>query len=383
MNTIIFDASKMFHAPLYNKAENDIISAGGGKMYAKKLITINILRILQGHSDAAHPISQKEIIKYLKDEYGMEVDRKAVRRNIDFLIDAGYEIKPASPEKKRMMPNGETGEKEEQPLITDIYLVRDFSDAELRMLIDSVLFSGHIPHSQRKELAEKLESLSSKYFRSHMKHVLTVPDNLPENPQLFLNIELLGEAIYEGRKVSFQYLEYGVDKKLHPKLREDGSVREYVVNPYQMAAKEGKYYLICNYDKYDGISNYRVDRITKVEKLDEPVKPFESLPWAKERRLDLAKYMREHIYMFSSENVRAKFRIVKPMISDVIDMFGKEVRFSDETDDTVTVTATVNEMSMLQFARSFAPDVVLLEPEFLAKKVKETAERTVEAYKDI
>lgn len=93
--------------------------------------------------------------------------------------------------------------------------------------------------------------------------------------------------------------------------------------------------------------------------------------------------MREHIYMFSSENVKAKFRIVKPMLSDVIDMFGKEVRFSDETDDTVTVTATVNEMSMLQFARSFAPDVVLLEPEFLAKKVKETAERTVEAYKDI
>ena len=352
-------------------------------MYAKKLLTINILRILQRHSDAAHPISQKEIIEYLEKEYGMTVDRKAVRRNIDFLIEAGYEIKPADPKKKRLMPNAETGAKEEQPLITDIYLVRDFSDAELRMLIDSVLFSGHIPHSQRKELAEKLEGLSSKYFRSHMKHVHTVPDNLPENPQLFLNIELLGEAIHEGRKVRFQYLEYCTDKKLHPKLREDGSVREYVVNPYQMAAKEGKYYLICNYDKYDDISNYRVDRIAKVEKLDEPVKPFESLSWAKERRLDLAEYMREHIYMFSSENVRAKFRIVKPMISDVIDMFGKEIRFSDETDDTVTVTATVNEMSMLQFARSFAPDVVLLEPEFLAKKVKETAERTVEVYKDI
>lgn len=120
-----------------------------------------------------------------------------------------------------------------------------------------------------------------------------------------------------------------------------------------MAAKEGKYYLICNYDKYDDISNYRVDRITKVEKLDEPAKPFEPA-LGEGRRLDLAKYMREHIYMFSSENVKAKFRIVKPMISDVIDMFGKEVRFSDETDDTVTVTATVNEMSMLQFARSFA-----------------------------
>ena len=71
------------------------------------------------------------------------------------------------------------------------------------------------------------------------------------------------------------------------------------------------------------------------------------------------------------------------MISDVIDMFGLDVRFSDETDETVTVSVTVNEMAMLQFARSFAPDVVLLEPEFLAKKVKDTAQRTVEAYKDI
>ena len=38
---------------------------------------------------------------------------------------------------------------------------------------------------------------------------------------------------------------------MHLKKREDGSVREYVVTPYQMAAQEGKYYLICNYNKYD------------------------------------------------------------------------------------------------------------------------------------
>ena len=26
-------------------------------------------------------------------------------------------------------------------------------------------------------------------------------------------------------------------------------------------AKEGKYYLVCNYDKYDDVSNYRIDRM--------------------------------------------------------------------------------------------------------------------------
>ena len=73
-----------------------------------------------------------------------------------------------------------------------------------------------------------------------------------------MNIELLDEAISRGRKVSFHYAQYGTDKKLHDKARPDGAVREYVVSPYQMAAREGKYYLICNYDKYDDISNTNI-----------------------------------------------------------------------------------------------------------------------------
>ena len=58
-------------------------------------------------------------------------------------------------------------------------------------------------------------------------------------------------------QVSFYYYEYGTDKKFHYRKRPDGSIREYIINPYQMAAKESKYYLICNYDKYNDISNYK------------------------------------------------------------------------------------------------------------------------------
>lgn len=85
--------------------------------------------------------------------------------------------------------------------------------------------------------------------------------------------------------------------------------------------------------------------------------------------------------MYSSENVRAKFRVVKAMVSDVIDMFGKDVRFSDETDTHVTVSVNVNEMAMVQFAKSYAPDVVVLEPQTLAEKVKESLEDSLRAYK--
>ena len=345
----------------------------------KKLLPMLILDILRKDSDENHRLSQREIRDILKTEYDMTVDRKAIRRNIGALLEMGFPIEYA--EVRRLVPNAETGEPEESVLLTDFYLERAFTDSELRLLIDSLLFSGHLPRKQCRELVDKLEALSSKYFRAHVKHICTVPETAPRNPQLFYTIESLDEAISAGKKAAFTYLEYGTDKRLHPKRRADGTVREYVVSPYQMAAKEGKYYLICNYDKYDDISNYRVERIADIRVLDEPVKPFETLRGADGQRLDLAKYMAEHIYMYASDNTRVRFRIVRPMVSDVIDLFGQDVSFSDETQTHVTVTARVNELAMTQFAKSFAPDVIVLEPQRIADAVRRDAERTVEAYK--
>jgi len=346
----------------------------------KKLLPMLILDILRKYSDAEHRLSQRDIMDILKNEYDMTADRKAVRRNIGNLMDMGYEIEYS--EAIRMVPNTKTGELEESILMSDLYLLREFTDSELRLLIDSLLFSKHLPYNQCKELVEKLEGLSSKYFQSHVKHIHTMPETLPRNQQLFLTIEVLDEAISAGKKVSFTYLEYGTDKKQHRKCREDGNVRKYVVSPYQMAAQDGKYYLICNYDKYNDISNYRVERIADIQLLDEPAKPFASLTGADGQRLDLAKYMAEHIYMYSSENAHVKFRIVKPMITDIIDIFGMSVRFSDETEEHVTVTARVNEMAMKQFAKSYAPDVMVLEPERLREEIKAEADKTWKAYSE-
>lgn len=70
-------------------------------------------------------------------------------------------------------------------------------------------------------------------------------ETAPSNPQLFYTIEIIDEAIAAGRQVAFIYNAYGTDKRLHPKRDQ-----EYIVNPYQIAATNGRYYLIGNYDKY-------------------------------------------------------------------------------------------------------------------------------------
>ena len=117
-----------------------------------------------------------------------------------------------------------------------------------------------------------------------------------------------------------------------------------------------------------------------MELAEEKAKPFEKLTGANGLRLDLADYMKKHVYMFSSGDTSVKFRITKPMISDVIDMFGMDVRFCDETEDTVCVVAQVNEASMIQFAKSYAPDVEILEPITLRDKVWEEIKRGVMLY---
>jgi predicted DNA-binding transcriptional regulator YafY len=86
--------------------------------------------------------------------------------------------------------------------------------------------------------------------------------------------------------------------------------------------------------------------------------------------------------MYASDNVRAKFRINKSLISDVIDMFGMDIRFYDEKEETVCVSANVNEQAMVQYARNYVPDIVVLEPAELKGKVKEALYRGIAAYEE-
>ena len=340
----------------------------------KKMLIMNILDILKKYTDENHRLSQKEIMDILEQEYDMKAERKAIKRNLMNLIDSGYDIEYS--ESIRMNKNGE-----EETFYTDWYLERNFSDAELRLLIDSLLFSKHIPYSQCKELIGKLEGLSNRYFKSRVEHILTLPDNTPKNTQLFYTIEVLDKAITKGQQVLLHYNEYGTDKQMHPRRRSDGAVREYVINPYQMVAVNGKYYLICNYDKYDDVSNYRLDRITDIKMLDTPVKPMK-LVKGLENGLNLPKHMAEHIYMFTGESVPVVFKAKRYLLTELFDWFGKDMQFLEETENEVTVRVNVNLEAMRKWALQYAVHVKVVSPKKLVDMVKEDIKNAMEQYEE-
>lgn len=341
-------------------------------MQPKKMLIMNILDILRRYTDVDHRLSQTEIINFLKADYDMKADRKAVKRNLMNLADYGYNI--SFSESIRTNRNGD-----EEIIYSDWYMIHDFDDSELRLVIDSLLFSKHIPYTHCKDLIEKIEGLSNIYFKAKVKHIACLNENKSANSELFFTIKMLDEAISKGRKVCFEYCSYDVDKTLHSRKNDDGEIRKYIVNPYQMVATEGRYYLVCNYDKYDDISNYRVDRIKNIQLLDESVKPMK-LVKGLEDGLNLETHIAEHIHMFSGERMHVKFRSPKYLIDDILDQLGTEVRFSDVTENEMSVHVTASENAMYHWALQYCDHIEILEPKKLRERVYDTLKGCIEKY---
>lgn len=313
---------------------------------SKKMLNIYILDILKEHSDIDHRLTQQVIIRYLKQDYEIDCERKAVSRNITALMEYGYDI------------------------VNDggYYLAsRDFEDSELRLLIDSIYFSPYIPTNQARALIEKLRGLASPGFGKGLNHVVSLSAlHDRDNKQFFYTLQTLDEAISQKRKLSLTVNAYGADKKLHPRR-----AGKYIVNPYQLVAANGRYYLIGNHDQYDNIAHLRVDRISDCEILSEKTKPMQ-LVKGLEGGINLPRYMAEHMHMRIGESEIVRFRVHQNDIGEVIDWFGKDIHIEQDgkKPDHLAITMTVNPDAMMHWALQYLGVVEVLTPEDLREAIR-------------
>ncbi len=181
-------------------------------------------------------------------------------------------------------------------------------------------------------------------------------------------LDTVNEAISSKKKISFVYNSYGTDFKSHPRRKEP-----YIVNPYQMVANNGKYYLIGNYDKYDDIAHFRLDKMTDVRILDAKVKLQKEIKDFA-NGYNMPKHMAEHIYMFSCPSVRVKLLAPADMMNELIDWLGKDFKIRN------TEVEGQIEDSMFFWALQYGPYVEVIEPESLRKRIKDSIAGTVEKY---
>lgn len=339
----------------------------------KKKLPLLILEILKKYSDADSPLTITKIEELLLRKYELKVGRKAIKRNLEHLLELGYDIRYSVKNRK-----GRDGEDEE--IKTDWYLIRSFTDSELRLIIENLLFSRYISDVHKKNLILKIENLSNEKFKSRVRHIKTITDNSLDSKELFYTIEVLDEAIDKNKQIMFHYNFYMLDKKKHNYKDAIGAPREYIVSPYYIVSANNRYYLICNHKNSDELYHYRLDRISDICILDkERRKPITEIPGLR-NGLNLSRYMSEHLYMFSGETAPVTFQADKKYVDDIIDWFGKEVHFSDETEDKVTVRAIVNLNAMKIWAVQYGAHVRILAPQRLVDWVKADLQQALKGY---
>ncbi len=312
----------------------------------KKIIILLILEVLQRNTDADHHLTQQDILRILKNEYGITCDRRSVKSNVLDLVEMGYDIN---------MDDG-------------YYLAsRDFEPAELRMLIDSVLFSRHISLKQGQRLIKNLMNQGNKYFQAKISHVAALPDlSHTDNKHIMIVIDTLNDAIDAKKKVEFVYNSYGTDFKLHPRPHSP-----YLVSPYQMVASNGRYYLLANSESYPDITYFRIDRITGIKLTDIPIKPIKEINGMK-NGFNLPRHMAEHMYMFCGESVSVQLKVPIFMMNDLIDWFGKEFRITQKFDEYIVVSIKCNYNAMFYWALQYGAHVEVLSPKELRQELTDT-----------
>ena len=319
----------------------------------KKLALLRILQIFEKYSDQDHPLKQEDIADHLFSDYGIDIERKAISRNISLLKEAGIEIESSR---------------------AGSYLdSRDFTESELRVLIDGVLSSKHIAPKYTKDLISKLCSLSSQYFMSHVKHIHTVNDwDKTENQALFYNIEIVDEAIENKRQIRFEYNKFGADKKLH-------RTHTHNVSPYQLILHNQRYYLMARDEYWKSMAYYRLDRITDMSLREEKLTPITSNPGF-EHGINYKELATAFPYMYTDKPETVEFLADANIIDQIIDWFGKDIRIVKEDEKTLKVSVKVSQLAMEHWAMQYINYVKVVSPKSLVDKITENLQNAANKY---
>lgn len=304
--------------------------------------TICIYKILLEHSDECHPLSVNEIISYLKREYGLSIDRRTVYNSIDTLKELDYDISTYDENKH------------------GYYLrTRVLSTADVRLICDALYSLYSVSNKLTEELVERLQSVLSEHSRQYFKHLTSISvSRKTDNSSVFKNIGSIDQAISRRVKISFVYMQYGLDKKLHPRRND-----LYIVNPYGMVCENGNYYLLCVKDGKSGLSHYRIDLMKDVRILAAKIE-------TKVSAFDIAS-AKKAVYAFAGKPEEITLRCHKRMISGLIDRFGTEPRIYKLDDSYFIAKIKAVPQGMLFWTMQYLSDVEILEPASLRQQAIE------------
>ena len=328
-------------------------------MNASKLKTLMVYKYLNQYSDEDNPLSTTDLIAMLAED-GISCERKSIYSDVSALKQIGIDIISVTSPKRGFF-----------------IASRTFQVPEVRLLIDAVNSAGFITPKKSEELINKLKALLSEgQSKDISPQVYSEDVNKCDNEQIYIIIDQLDEAINNGKQVKFTYSTRNIDKE----NKKSYTSKTFIVSPYAMLWKNDRYYLVCNKSTHDNLMNLRLDRIKKVEILDDPVRNLREVS-DYEFEFNAADYSSKMFNMFSGEFGKVKLLCELDMREQIVDRFGKKAPLTavDVDHFETEIEAAISD-GFVSWVMQFGDKIKVVEPAFLAEKIKEKAQIIANMY---
>jgi predicted DNA-binding transcriptional regulator YafY len=321
-----------------------------------KLKLLALLRIFWERTNESCPLTLEEIRESLAEE-GIEAERKSLYSDINLLTDFGLPI-----EKRR---DGNRS----------LYYLSDhlFTVSQLKLLTDAIGSARSIPEEEGREIVKKLKRLTDHRTARELDRQITVTGRVKHlNREFLSNIDLIQQAMKEGKQISFQYWEWTADKVQQP--RREGKF--YTVSPWTLIWEEENYYLLAGHYRSDRMHHYRVDRMMHMKISHYPRRGQEIY-----EKLDFSAYSRGLFGMFGGTLQPVTLRCKNELAGIVIERFGTDPTFFKEADgEHFTVTVRVVPCDLFYaWVMGFMGKMTIVSPQSAKDELKKMALAALEA----
>lgn len=368
----------------------------------KGMAKVCILDILR-EADADHPLTQDKIRRLLESRYGIALDRKTVHRQLNELAESVDAV--CYTEERRTVKGEKTVTK------TNFYLKSEFDEKELQMLLYTTMFSRHIPLLFKRDLLKKLGGFAVNDRQRKLANSVQPDDDLRDETDIvFLNLGVIDQAIAENRMVSFRYVQYGTDKKLH----ETGT--EYSVSPLGIAFRNDCFYLIslpqgvekesadrpiCQIAseltalerRQGNLDAFRIDRIRGIQLLGNRRVDLSGIrkkkyPGVRGGVFNVQEFVRRNPTLEPGHAISARLKLTESSrcsLTDVIDCVGKrnvrsiveKGRNREKRRVVEIVVGPVNDNVLRGFILKSTPSIEAIEPPELRESIREAYEEAL------
>ena len=302
-----------------------------------------LLKTLMDNTDATHDLTLKDLEAIYK-ENGISGTPKTIRADFQTLEEMGFHV-VASPNAGKA---------------TVYSYEQTFEGPELKMIIDAVSAAKFISPGNTQMLIRKLLGLTSRTAADEILQNLDPTDHHESpNRKLFDTIQVITRARDLKKKISYQYYDYNLQKKLI--LHNNGEV--YTYSPYDFAWNEDRYYLLGCVDKRPGIINpVRMDLLTNVKILDEDAVPAPP-------GFSPGKYSDTVFTMFGGEETEVILEAENTLVKKFIDRFGDSfsIRKASSTTFFATVRVSISP-TFFSWVFQYNGRIRIVEPEIVTQE---------------